>query len=79
MWRQHKIDYDGLWTPLNRIPLEIKGRFHASDINIAQLHMTDCSKKIIEGKRHTTTCSSTMRTVEFKGSAQCLQRFIHSK
>lgn len=79
MWRQHKVDYDGLWTLLNRIPLEINGRFHASDINIAQLQMTNCLKKRGNKKGNTIICSSRMKSVEFKGSAQYLQRFIHSK
>ena len=29
-------------TPLNRKPLQINGGFHANDINIAQLQMTNC-------------------------------------
>lgn len=40
--RQHRIDYEGLWTLLNRIPFDINGRLHANDINIAQLQTMNC-------------------------------------
>lgn len=42
MRRQQKIGNNGLWTPLNRIPLEINGRSHASSFTIAQLQMMNC-------------------------------------